>query len=255
MEEKKRVFIADHDAEVCTKLTAILQSYAQVEVLGAVQDGTRLLARIRQTQPDIVITDALLPEKDGLSVIRAMQQDENLSKKPVVFLLSHFISAAMSSEASMLGVQYITLKPCDLQALALRVAQFDLAECVFAEQTQEISPALSLELRVTDMLHVIGIPANLKGYQYLRDAIQLAVNDSGVLGGITKILYPTVAKHYNTSSDRVERAIRHAIASAWDRVDGAVLSDYFVSQRKPTNSEFIAVLADRLQLERKQETR
>ena len=121
-------------------------------------------------------------------MIRAAQQDENVSKKPAVFLLSHFISAAMSSEASMLNVQYITLKPCDLQELALRVVRFDLNDCVFAEQTQETSPALSLELRITDMLHVIGVPANLKGYQYLRDAIQLSVNDSSVLSGITKIL-------------------------------------------------------------------
>lgn len=257
MEKSKKIVLADSDKGLCQALENALREYENLEVLGAAQDGVELLTLIQQTQPDIVITDALLPEKDGLAVIRAVQKDEKLRKKPAVFLLSHFSSAALSSEATSLGVQYFTMKPCDLQELAARVTRYNLEDGIFDMQKPTTSPALSLELRATEILHELGVPAHIKGYQYLRDAIQLTVNDMDMINGVTKILYPTVAKRHKTSASRVERAIRHAIEVAWDRGDVEVLNTYFgytVSnlKGKPTNSEFISMIADRLRLERKQ---
>lgn len=257
MEKSKKLVIADSDKSLCQSLEKALREQENLEVLGMAQDGTELLRLIQTLQPDVVITDALLPEKDGLAVLRAVQKDEALRKKPAVFLLSHFSSAALSGEAVSLGVQYFTMKPCDLQELAARVSRYNLAEGVFEMQRKAPAPALRLELRATEILHELGVPAHIKGYQYLRDAIQMTVNDMDMINGVTKILYPTVAKHHKTSASRVERAIRHAIEVAWDRGDVEVLNTYFgytVSnlKGKPTNSEFISMIADRLRLERKQ---
>lgn len=255
LNERMKVIIADNSKDLCELLQKELCRFENLEVAGSAQDGLTLLKLIRQWEPDILIVDALLPQKDGLAVVRCLQEAE-LRKKPAVFLLSFFTSDAMSSEAAALGVQYFTVKPCDLSDLAARVSKFNLTEGTFLPRQKPLMPEMDLEMRVTRIIHDIGVPAHIKGYQYLRDSIILAVNDMEVVNAITKILYPSIAKKYKTTASRVERAIRHAIEVAWDRGDVEVLNSYFgytVSnlKGKPTNSEFVSMIADRIRLERK----
>ena len=189
LNERMKVIIADNSKDLCDLLQKELRRFENLEVVGSAQDGLTLLKLIRQWEPDILIVDALLPQKDGLAVVRTLQEAE-LRKKPAVFLLSFFTSDAMSSEAAALGVQYFTMKPCDLSDLAARVSKFNLTEGTFLPRKKQLMPELDLEMRVTKIIHDIGVPAHIKGYQYLRDSIILAVNDMEVVNAITKVLYP-----------------------------------------------------------------
>ena len=255
MSEPIKIILADDSMDFCELLHMQLKNYTGLEVVGMVQDGLELLAQVREKQPDIIVTDAMLPKKDGLSVIRALQ--ENPPKKtPSVFVLSSFSSDSMMAEAMALKVSYFTIKPCDLADLAKRIAAHNTAAPAFPVQGKSLPPEVELEMRVTTIIHDIGVPAHIKGYQYLREAIIMTVKDMDIINAITKVLYPTVAKRYKTTSSRVERAIRHAIEVAWDRGDVEVLNGFFgytVSniKGKPTNSEFISMIADRIRLEQK----
>ena len=249
-----KVIIGDSSRGLCEALAEKLAEFAELEVLGTAQDGPELLKLCRKAPPDVLIVDALLPQKDGLSVVRELRNAQP-GKSPAVFLLSFFSSNALSAEAAELGIQYFTLKPCDIADLATRVAHFNMEENAFSPRKQP-SAGLNLELRITNILHEIGVPAHIKGYQYLREAISLAARDMDVVNAITKVLYPNIAKQFKTTSSRVERAIRHAIEVAWDRGDVEVLNAYFgytvsTLKGKPTNSEFISMIADRLRLEQK----
>lgn len=255
MSEPIKIILADDSMDFCEMLHMQLENYTGIQVVGKVQDGQELLTQIWEKQPDMIVVDAMLSKKDGLSVIRALQE-AHLKKMPSVFVVSSFSSERMMAEAMALKVSYFTIKPCDLADLARRIAAHNTVMPVFNEPGKNLPPEVELEMRVTNIIHDIGVPAHIKGYQYLREAIIMTVKDMDIINAITKVLYPTVAKRYKTTSSRVERAIRHAIEVAWDRGDVEVLNGFFgytVSnvKGKPTNSEFISMIADRIRLEQK----
>lgn len=255
MSEPIKIILADDSMDFCEMLHMQLENYTGIQVVGKVQDGQELLTEIWEKQPDMIVVDAMLSKKDGLSVIRALQE-AHLKKMPSVFVVSSFSSERMMAEAMALKVSYFTIKPCDLADLARRIAAHNTVMPVFNDPGKNLPPEVELEMRVTNIIHDIGVPAHIKGYQYLREAIIMTVKDMDIINAITKVLYPTVAKRYKTTSSRVERAIRHAIEVAWDRGDVEVLNGFFgytVSnvKGKPTNSEFISMIADRIRLEQK----
>ena len=255
MSEPIKIILADDSMDFCEMLHMQLENYTGIQVVGKVQDGQELLTQIWEKQPDMIVVDAMLPKKDGLSVIRALQET-HLKKMPSVFVVSSFSSERMMAEAMALKVSYFTIKPCDLADLARRIAAHNTVMPVFNDPGKNLPAEVELEMRVTNIIHDIGVPAHIKGYQYLREAIIMTVKDMDIINAITKVLYPTVAKRYKTTSSRVERAIRHAIEVAWDRGDVEVLNGFFgytVSNvmGKPTNSEFISMIADRIRLEQK----
>ena len=255
MNQSTRVILADENLDFCELLSAELKNYTSIELAGRARDGVELLALIGEKQPDVVVADVMLSRKDGLSVVRAARE-LNLKKIPEFYLLSSFSSASVMAEAMELKVCNFTIKPCNVKDLAKRIAGHGISKVALPAGSKNLSPEIELEMRVTGIIHDIGVPAHIKGYQYLREAIIMTVNDMDIINAITKVLYPTVAKRYKTTSSRVERAIRHAIEVAWDRGDVEVLNGFFgftVSsiKGKPTNSEFISMIADRIRLEQK----
>lgn len=255
MSNQLKVVIADDGADFVQVLCSCLAEKENIQVVGTASDGFELMALVNGKQPDIVVMDVLLQHKDGLAAIRAMDQMP-LKKRPAYYLVSSFSSDSVVGEAMELSVSYFTLKPCDTQDLADRIARHNVSEARFVNGKKALDQELDIEMRVTQIIHDIGVPAHIKGYQYLRESIIMTVNDMENINAITKVLYPTVAKHFKTTSSRVERAIRHAIEVAWDRGNVETLNDFFGytvsnAKGKPTNSEFISMIADRIRLERR----
>ena len=213
---------------------------------GQTGDGEELLRLTEELAPDVVIMDLMLSGADGLEVLERMG-----AERPRTLILSAFAGPALAERAARAGADYCMLKPCRVSTVLER------ARGLAAGPEEELSAAedRSLERRITEIIHDIGVPAHIKGYQYLREAITLAVEDMDIINAVTKALYPAVAKKFSTTASRVERAIRHAIEVAWDRGDLETLQRYFgytvnSTKGKPTNSEFIAMIADRISLER-----
>jgi len=251
MEKHTTVMIADNQEEFCAGLTAALQRAEGFHVKGTAYDGEQAVRMVMERKPDILVLDLMLPKKDGLGVLKAISA---MRPRPAVLATSGFITEYVASAAAGLGVQYLMLKPCDMSALVERLEEMRCAGAQPQVPAQQSRP--SIESLVTGIIHEIGVPAHIKGYQYLREAIIIAVNDMDVINAITKVLYPQVAKTFQTTPSRVERAIRHAIEVAWDRGDLDTLQRFFGytvsnTKGKPTNSEFIALIADRLQLQLK----
>ena len=231
-----------------------------MEVIGTASDGLEALERAAELKPDLILLELVLPKLDGLEVLRRLR-DKGTSCRVIV--LSGFVNGKIIAECSECGAEYFIPKPCDIQALIARIRQlsFDLPRTPgvgvdFRQSAEAMHPDADLEEVVTDIIHEIGVPAHIKGYQYLREAIILTIKDMDMINAVTKVLYPEVAKHFGTTPSRVERAIRHAIEVAWDRGDVETLQRFFgytVSgiKGKPTNSEFIAMIADNLSLKRK----
>ena len=252
MDNHTSVIIADNSEEFCNSLTAALHQTARFQVLDAVSDGERAIAMVSERKPDILVLDMMLAKKDGISVLKAIA---NFERKPTVLATSGFITDYVASAAANLGVRYLMLKPCDMSALVERLEEIRSGESLRMPAARQTGQQ-SIETMVTNIIHEIGVPAHIKGYQYLREAIIIAVEDMDVINAITKILYPQVAKTFQTTPSRVERAIRHAIEVAWDRGDLDTLQRFFGytvsnTKGKPTNSEFIALIADKLQLQLK----
>ena len=221
-----------------------------MRLLGATGDGEELLRLVGTQRPQVVVMDLVLAGLDGLEVLARLKA---MPQPPLVIVLSAFLHEGLVQEVSGFGADYLMLKPCRAHTVLERCRQLVAG----VEPQAEPDNQESLELRVTAIIHEIGVPAHIKGYQYLREAIRLAVEDMDVINAVTKVLYPTVAKKFATTPSRVERAIRHAIEVAWDRGDLETLQKYFGytvsnAKGKPTNSEFIAMIADRLQLQRKE---
>lgn len=251
MGEQKRVLVADSAAEFRQMLCDMLDGEADLQVVGQTGSGEELLRLIGQTHPDVVVMDLVLTGMDGLGVLEQLKED-----RPHTLVLSAFAGTALAEQVSTKGGDYCMLKPCRMTAVVerIRLLAWGLSQ---AEPAAEGMSPRDLERRVTAIIHDIGVPAHIKGYQYLREAIGLAVADMEVINAVTKVLYPAVAKKYGTTASRVERAIRHAIEVAWDRGDLETLQKYFGytvsnAKGKPTNSEFIAMIADRISLEQKQ---
>ena len=252
MDKNTSVIIADNSEEFCGSLTAALQRSHAYQVLGTATDGEQAARMVTERKPDVLVLDMMLPKRDGISVLKAIAAME---RKPAILATSGFVTDYVASAAASLGARYLMLKPCDMSALVER-----LEEIRGGENRRKTMPRRSdktnIETMVTGIIHEIGVPAHIKGYQYLREAIIIAVNDMDVINAITKVLYPQVAKTFQTTPSRVERAIRHAIEVAWDRGDLDTLQRFFGytvsnTKGKPTNSEFIALIADRLQLQLK----
>ncbi len=251
MDKRTTVFIADSAEEFCSGLcTALLQTDAFL-VAGTASDGEQTIRQVISLRPDILVLDLMLSKQDGISVMKAISAME---KRPVILATSGFVTDYVASSAANLGARYLMLKPCDVTAVVERLEEIRGGESL--RQPVRRSDKTSIEAMVTNIIHEIGVPAHIKGYQYLREAIIIAVGDMDVINAITKVLYPQVAKTFQTTPSRVERAIRHAIEVAWDRGDLDTLQRFFGytvsnTKGKPTNSEFIALIADKLQLQLK----
>ncbi len=251
MENRIRALIVDGSEEFCEHLRAAMEK--SCDVVGLAQDGVRAVELLRELQPDVMVLDMALPRLDGMAVLKAA---DVLEKRPLTLVMSSFMTEYVAMMTTSLGVQYFMMKPCEASAVAERVQEMYDAErqhgkpAALPGRRQEVN----VEAMVTSIIHEIGVPAHIKGYQYLREAIMIAVDDMEVINAITKVLYPQVAKTFATTPSRVERAIRHAIEVAWDRGDLETLQRFFGytvsnTKGKPTNSEFIALIADRLQLQ------
>lgn len=262
--EKLNVAIADDNEQIVELLGRMIEEDNELELVGKAHDGEEICEIIKEKQPDVVVLDIIMPKVDGLSVMERLQTENSGKKMPSFIVVSAVGQERITEDAFTLGADYYMLKPFDNQLLLNRIKHMRRGGL---RQSREISRQAppeknpqkmfgSLENDVTNIIHEIGVPAHIKGYQYLRDAIILAVNDMEMLNSITKILYPTIAKRHQTTPSRVERAIRHAIEVAWSRgkmdtIDA--LFGYTVStgKGKPTNSEFIALIADKIRLEYK----
>ena len=251
MDKRTSILIADNSEEFCVSLSSALQRTERFAIAGTACDGEQAMQLLEERKPDILVLDLMLAKKDGLSILKSMAAWE---RRPAVVATSGFMTDYVASAAAGLGVAYLILKPCDMDALVDRLEELrsDTGRSIPIRR----APGQSIEALVTGIIHEIGVPAHIKGYQYLREAIIIAVNDMDVINAITKVLYPQVAKTFQTTPSRVERAIRHAIEVAWDRGDLDTLQRFFGytvsnTKGKPTNSEFIALIADRLQLQLK----
>ena len=252
MEKHTTVLIADSAEEFCQALAGELQRTEGFQVLGTATDGEQAIRMVTERKPTILVLDMMLSKKDGISILKAIY---SMPDRPLVLATSGFITDYVASCITGLGVQYLMLKPCDISAVVERLEEIRGNEGK-RQVVKQTGGQTSIETMVTSIIHEIGVPAHIKGYQYLREAIILAVEDMDVINAITKVLYPQVAKTFQTTPSRVERAIRHAIEVAWDRGDLDTLQRFFGytvsnTKGKPTNSEFIALIADKLQLQLK----
>ena len=232
MEKRTRVLLADANEEFRILLRQLLEETGEFEVAASTGDGPMVMELVRRTKPELILMDVVLPGLDGFGILRQLAEEPGERK---VIVISAFCSQQAVSRAVELGVYFFLPKPVNEESLLELMRQAGM---------------------VTAIIHEIGVPAHIKGYQYLREAILLAVEDMDVINAVTKVLYPEVARRFSTTPSRVERAIRHAIEVAWDRGDLETLQKYFgytvnSAKGKPTNSEFIAMIADRLQLQRK----
>lgn len=255
----KRILVADQNPEFRIGLKSFL-SKKGYQVVGDCADGYEALRLIEQTRPDAVILDILLPRLDGIEVMNETKS-RIMSYNPVFIVVTGVSNSKMLSEATDAGAYFCIIKPCEYPALSNRL------ENALRDRDNPKSKSISftsnapdeetdLETQVTKIIHQIGVPAHIKGYQYLRCAIIMTMHDGELINSITKQLYPGVAKKFGTTSSRVERAIRHAIEVAWDRGDVDVINSFFgytvqSTRGKPTNSEFIALVADSLRLKNK----
>ncbi len=259
MVEKIKVCLVDDNRELVELMEDYFETESDIEVVGTAYNGKESLEIIEEKEPDVIILDIIMPHMDGLAVLGKIKQME-LKKKPNVIMLTAFGQEEVTKNAVNLGASYFILKPFDLDNLADQIRQVygmpvSDSRPLKQKSTKE-NEKFDLETSITHIIHEIGVPAHIKGYMYLREAITMVYNDIELLGSITKVLYPDIAKKFNTTASRVERAIRHAIEVAWSRGNIESISSLFgytvnVSKAKPTNSEFIAMVADRLRLEHK----
>ncbi len=255
MENKYRVVLTDNDRDYRAKLKSELSS-ARFEVVGEADNGIDALDCVVRTQPDVLICELWMAKFDGISLID--EAKKRAPKTPLIIVVTSINNVNMVQQAMDAGADCCMLKPIDIAQLENRIVTLmnDKAKIMHRSGTDP-SVTNSLEFQITTIIHNVGVPAHIKGYQYLRSAIMMTVEDSEVINSVTKVLYPSVAKKHLTTSSRVERAIRHAIEVAWDRGDLEILNSIFGytvqnSRGKPTNSEFIALIADNLRLQNKE---
>jgi len=251
--EKKKILLADDDLGFLNELKAQLETNPCLSVVAIAQDGETAYCLCQKYNPDLLLTDILLKKMDGLSLIQKLSENNNLRIRTVV--LTAFSSDSIAAESRHLGVNMLMMKPIRTDILSERIQRLLLPiekeNSVFSDQTSLNSQ--NLYALITSTLHDVGVPAHIKGYQYLRDAISMTIKDESCINAVTKILYPTIAKKHGSTASRVERAIRHAIEVAWDRGNLDTLQaifGYTVSniKGKPTNSEFIAMISDKLKV-------
>lgn len=259
--EKLNVAIADDNETTRKLLEEVLSKEEDLHVVGAAGNGEEIYRMIRQKKPDVVLLDLVMPKMDAISVMERVHADKDVHT-PDFIILSAIGQESIIETAMNCGAKYYMMKPFDKATVISRIRAVRRPQTRLRStsrmgmETRNLIQEKNLEEEVTDIIHEIGVPAHIKGYQYLRDAIIMSVNDVEMLGSITKILYPTIAKMHQTTPSRVERAIRHAIEVAWSRgkmdtIDA--LFGYTINngKGKPTNSEFVALISDKIRLEHK----
>ncbi|MBU8879321.1 sporulation transcription factor Spo0A [Bacillus sp. FJAT-29790] len=259
--KKIKVCVVDDNRELVGLLDEYISSQDDMEVVGVAHNGQECLNILEQEDPDVLVLDIIMPHLDGLAVLEKLR-GINKPHLPNVIMLTAFGQEDVTKKAVDLGASYFILKPFDMENLANHIRQVSgksnpvIRKSTSTFRTQVESKPKNLDASITSIIHEIGVPAHIKGYMYLREAISMVYNDIELLGSITKVLYPDIAKKFNTTASRVERAIRHAIEVAWSRGNIDSISSLFgytvsMSKAKPTNSEFIAMVADKLRLEHK----
>ena len=262
METKIKILIADESEKFRTDVKEYLTRYG-IEFVAELSDGADIFAKIKQTMPDVVLIDVWLSKVDAIQIIRKTNHlfETHPNNAPEFIVFSCCSNPNLFEEATEAGAAYCMQKPIDYSILHERIVRLhrNRKNAFYSKSNpnnQFLPDRNNLEAQVTGIIHKIGVPAHIKGYQYLRTAIIMTIENNDLINSVTKILYPTVAKKYQTTSSRVERAIRHAIEVAWDRGDLDTLNSYFGytiqnERGKPTNSEFIAMIADNLRLRNK----
>ncbi|MGG1313567.1 MULTISPECIES: sporulation transcription factor Spo0A [Cohnella] len=267
--QRIEVFLADDNREFTNLLSDYIEEQDDMTVIGVAYNGEEVIRQLEENRlvPDVMILDIIMPHLDGLGVLEKLR-DMNLSPMPKIIMLTAFGQENITQRAVQLGASYYILKPFDMDVLANRIRQLAGYSVVSTPVVSSGSAGISrsnivpigkprnLDANITSIIHEIGVPAHIKGYQYLREAITMVYNNIEILGAITKTLYPAIAEKFKTTPSRVERAIRHAIEVAWTRGNIDSISHLFgytinISKSKPTNSEFIAMVADKLRIEHK----
>lgn len=247
-----KILIADDNREFCELLKEFISQEDDFTLVGIANNGVEAIEIINREKPDLVVLDIIMPHLDGIGVLEKLATDGQ--PRPKIIMLTAFGQESVTQRAIELGADYYILKPFDFGVLATRIRQL-----VEGEAVPQYTPPVrtrNLDVAVTNIIHEMGVPAHIKGYQYLRDAIKMVVDEVNLLGGVTKELYPLIAQKYATTPSRVERAIRHAIELAWDRGNTEMMNKFFgytinLERGKPTNSEFIAMVADKLRISTK----
>ena len=254
-----RVVLADDNREFTELLKEYINGQEDMEVTGVAFNGNDVFKIFeKEGIPDVLILDIIMPHLDGLAVLEHIR-GMDLVQQPKVIMLTAFGQEEVTKKAVELGASYYILKPFDMEVLSSRIRQVAGSSGAYTIKSVLKTPSAaskskSLDQNITAIIHEIGVPAHIKGYMYLREAITMVYNDVELLGSITKVLYPDIAKKFNTTASRVERAIRHAIEVAWSRGNMESIGTLFGytvsnSKAKPTNSEFIAMVADKLRIE------
>lgn len=273
--KKISVVIIDDNKPLCLSLQKDINATEDMESVGIAYDGIDGFDLVTGQQPDIVVLDIVMPRMDGLELLERLGQTE-LAKEPAYIIMSAVNHDSITQKALQLGAEYYLVKPVENEVVLKRIRQvmsgcrlhgkatppdpyekpmFSLVEPSGRQALTNAEPE-NLEAVITDVIHEVGVPAHIKGYHYLREAISLCIQDKEFINSITKLLYPTVARNYQTTSSRVERAIRHAIEVAWGRGSAEILNSIFgytvdTNKGKPTNGEFIAMIADSIRLKMK----
>lgn len=247
MKNKIRVVLVDSDNELQSSIKKYFSSHAVIDIIKTFEDGEKANDYLLTNDYDVLITDLLLPNKDGLSIIKNLR--ENKIEKNII-VLTGYNSLDMIKQVSLYNINYFMLKPFNINDLEYQIINMNQNTNVILNKDKELQSSIST------LLHSLGVPSHIKGYEYIREGIGLMYNNPSLLGAITKEMYPEIAVKYNTTSSRVERAIRHAIEVSWNRGDYDLMEEVFghsvdYDRAKPTNSEFIATLADKLRIESK----
>jgi two-component system response regulator (stage 0 sporulation protein A) len=250
--ETIKVAIADDNREFAGIMQEYLLQQPDIDLVGVAYNGEEILTIIGEKKPDVVILDIIMPHLDGIGVLERINASNE--KRPKIIMLTAFGQESITQRVVELGADYYILKPFNMDVLASRIRQL---ASVITSQRPVVAQAIKarpLDVEVTNIIREIGIPAHIKGYQYLRDAIMMIISEIELLGAVTKVLYPMIAEKYSTTPSRVERAIRHAIEVAWSRGNMDMINRIFgytvkLEKGKPTNSEFMAMIADKLRME------
>lgn len=274
MNEKIKVVLVDDNKDFLDVLESNLINEDDIQIVGIADNGVEAVELVESREPDVLICDVIIPYLDGIGVIEKLNS-LNLNKKPEIIMISTMGLEKVINKALNLGASYFLVKPFDYKLLIRRIKDVSKESNSSIKSSISISNNLSnisnfkntqsngrdfiessenVDTQITNIIHKIGVPAHIKGYTFIREAIKMVIDDASLLGAVTKELYPTIAKKYNTTPSRVERAIRHAIEVAWSRGDISIKEQFFAytlnsTKSKPTNSEFIAVIADKLRLE------
>lgn len=250
--ETIKVAVADDNREFVGIIQEYLTGQSDFELVGVAYNGEQILSIIEEKSPDVVILDIIMPHLDGIGVLESLQALRG--KRPKIIMLTAFGQESITQRVVELGADYYILKPFNMDVLASRIRQLATTITMQRPVVAQAIKAQPVDVEVTNIIREIGIPAHIKGYQYLREAIMMIITEIELLGAVTKVLYPRIAEKYATTPSRVERAIRHAIEVAWSRGNMDMINRLFgytikIEKGKPTNSEFMAMVADKLRLE------